>query len=737
MEAAEKNRPVLSISLLASNRKATIRKCLESLKPIMEQVDSELIIVDTGCDEETHAILLEYTKQIIKFKWCKDFSKARNAGLEKAKGEWFLYIDDDEWFMDVKEIVEFFQSGEYKEYGVACYIQRNFFDYGEARYSDSWVSRMIRLDLDTRFVSSIHEYLYPIRGACKILHAPVKHFGYIFESEEEKYKHSERNISLLLEMIQKEKNELRWWVQLAQEYRGIGEYRKLEELCKEGIRLIEKRKDDFSNKERGTFYSGCIFAELVTYRLEEAENSYKEAIKDKRNTFMCQARLYGFGAEIYFRKKEYEICEKCCNKYLHIYEKLKDNEKEVMEQGAFFVSECFEETTRNSVYCWYICCRLKKGDTETLNQYFDLFDWKGNTLILHSSLIPEVMDAMAGNNYQEYFVRIAETMINREGPNQEVLKILMQKEKEAPEEDYKRLAKIFGQVNHKHYYIWYIKIRNMDFLVREKNNKITEKETQILQEYYKELFGCVIDIFKLDESVWNIAERYQVDLEPMFLNIKFDQWRKGIDSFCENTSLEKIEERCRLLEKAAKEKNIRYEYFALKSAEARLVYGMGREDYILLRSLFNKFIERNLEFYGSFFKTNAFEGEMELLPLSCRLAVRLKSAFVLESTENFKDTINCFKDCIGIFPSLDSPIKAYVKLYGEKKKQEEKRRVEEVKKANEEIRKLAVQIKGKVRFLMEENRVAEAADILKQLRTYVLEDVDLDNLEHEIKLKLS
>ena len=32
------------------------------------------------------------------FKWCDDFAKARNAGLEKCTGEWFMYIDDDEWF---------------------------------------------------------------------------------------------------------------------------------------------------------------------------------------------------------------------------------------------------------------------------------------------------------------------------------------------------------------------------------------------------------------------------------------------------------------------------------------------------------------------------------------------------------------------------------------------------------------------------------------------------------------
>lgn len=746
----------------------------------MEQVDSELIIVDTGCDEETYAILLEYTSQIIKFKWCNDFSKARNVGLKLAKGEWFLYIDDDEWFIDVGEIVEFFQSGAYKDYGIACYIQRNYSDYEENRYSDSWVSRMIRLDSDTRFVSSIHEYLYPVKGECKLLHAPVKHFGYIFDSEEERYKHSERNISLLLDMIKKERKQLRWWVQLAQEYRGIREYRKLEELCKDAIQLIEKMDDYSANKERGAFYSGCILAELATYRIEEAENLYKKAIKDKRNTTMCQARLYGFGAEIYFRKEDYETSERCCEQYLHLYDKLKNNEKAMLEQGAFFVTECFEEIARNSVYSWYICCRLKKGDTETLNQYFDKFDWKGNSLTLHSTLIPAVMDAMAVNDYQEYFVKIAETMIKRKGPDQEVLTILMQKEKVASEEEYKKLAKIFSQVDYKHYYIWYTKIRNIDFLCaerecsykekslyKEKNpyeehslckekssyeenglykenspyeedgHTLTEQEQEQLQECYHALFCCVVDIFKLDESVWEIAERYHIDLEPLFLNIKFDQWKNGIDSFCENTSLEKIEERVQLVEKMKKQKNIRYDYFSLKAAEARIVYGMGREDLILLRKLLCSFVEKNLSFYGVYYKENAFEGEMELLPVSCRLAVRLKRAFDSEPEGSLNDTMNSFKECMGIFPSLEAAIKKYVKLYGEKRKQEIEESATFAKKAKEEMHRLAFQIKQKIHFLIEENRIAEAKDVLKQLRSYIPEDASLDRLEHEIQIKLS
>lgn len=141
----EQIKPMLSISLLCCGRKKTTRRCLDSLRRIMEEIPSELIIVDTGCDDETHDILLEYTDQVIPFVWCRDFSKARNVGLKAAKGEWFLYIDDDEWFEDITELVDFFKSGDYRNYAMANYIQRNYADYGEKNYSDAWVSRMAEI----------------------------------------------------------------------------------------------------------------------------------------------------------------------------------------------------------------------------------------------------------------------------------------------------------------------------------------------------------------------------------------------------------------------------------------------------------------------------------------------------------------------------------------------------------------------------------------------------------------
>ena len=56
---------LLTISILISNRPDTVRKCLDSVKPLLENVPSELILVDTGCGEQVRGIIEEYTDNIV------------------------------------------------------------------------------------------------------------------------------------------------------------------------------------------------------------------------------------------------------------------------------------------------------------------------------------------------------------------------------------------------------------------------------------------------------------------------------------------------------------------------------------------------------------------------------------------------------------------------------------------------------------------------------------------------
>lgn len=730
----KKKKPILSISLLSSGREKTIKKCLDSLVPLMEKVDSELIIVDTGCNDEIKKLMLEYTNQIISFTWCDDFSKARNAGMKEASGEWFLYIDDDEWFLDTKEIEDFFLSGEYKNYYYACYNQRNYLRYDRTRYTDAWVSRMVRLDKNVRFVSMIHEYFHPLYDPFKLLHSTVEHFGYIYDTVEKEREHNKRNINLLLKMIEKEKNTIRWWTHLLQEYRAAEEFRQMEDLCRKGLKYFQNRNDFDTNRERGAFYCGLVEALLLCVEYEQAENEIKRALKDQRNTQMCQMRLYNLLAETCFKQKKYAEAEECCEKYFEYYDLLKDDEKERSIQEAFFVMHAFSLTGRNSALCFYILCGLYRGDTTALKKYFWEFEWNG-ILMLYRGFVEELIDAMSHLPYDEDFVRMAEAMANRpEFP--ELWNKLMEvdKKKSSPEEEerekFYRIARIFSQIQVSNHYIWYLKIVYADHV----------EKSEDWDQCYENMFRYVTDIFQLDDIVFAIAEKRRINLGIQFEKIPFDRWKIGVDSFFSNSSYERILSRANFVKntlalyeegEVSDKLAVRCDYFFMKLAEARVIFGSDGK-FLTFQENFRNFSDRCLTFYSRFYKDSAFEGEMELLTPACRVAVRLRALLNAHEKGDRQEISACLKAAVGVFPSFDPIIKAYTKLYAE----QEKKRLEE-QTISPEMRALGEQIKGKLRILIDQNMTAEAYQVLEQLKVLLPGDEELEQLEKEIINKFS
>lgn len=278
--------PVLSISMLVSNgRTDTIKKCMESMLPLRKAVPSELIVVDTGCTDGSIEIAKEYADRVISFTWCNDFSAARNAGLRECSGEWFLYLDDDEWFEDTGEIEHFFTSGEYREYDGAWYIQRNYEDFEGKKFSDSCVGRLNPLTRETRFVSKIHEYLFPAPVKVKRFQAFVHHYGYVYKNEEERQKHLLRNLTLEEEVVAANPKDIRMCCQLVQEYRAARRLSDAEKLCRE---TLEKKLFPDANPFMQYLLTCLPRISAEQGQWQEALEGYQELERSGKVTFMAK-----------------------------------------------------------------------------------------------------------------------------------------------------------------------------------------------------------------------------------------------------------------------------------------------------------------------------------------------------------------------------------------------------------------------------------------------------------------
>lgn len=82
----------VSLCMIVRNEEHNLAACLE---PVAELFD-EIVIVDTGSQDDTKAIARRFTPQVFDFEWCDDFSAARNESLRRASGEWIFWLDADD-----------------------------------------------------------------------------------------------------------------------------------------------------------------------------------------------------------------------------------------------------------------------------------------------------------------------------------------------------------------------------------------------------------------------------------------------------------------------------------------------------------------------------------------------------------------------------------------------------------------------------------------------------------------
>lgn len=145
---------MLTVIIIAKNEEGLIRVCLESVKWA-----DELIVADNGSTDKTIDIAKEYTGKVFKFNHL-DFATLRNKVIEKATGEWVLYVDPDERVLsDLRvEVNELIQSEDFSAFAIS---RRNIIFGSEERYGPFWPDWVVRLMKRSEFVTwvgEVHEY---------------------------------------------------------------------------------------------------------------------------------------------------------------------------------------------------------------------------------------------------------------------------------------------------------------------------------------------------------------------------------------------------------------------------------------------------------------------------------------------------------------------------------------------------------------------------------------------------
>jgi glycosyltransferase involved in cell wall biosynthesis len=310
---------LLSIGMIVKNEEKYLRRVLEAMKPILEQLDSELIIADTGSTDETVNIAKEFTDKVFSYKWCNDFSAARNSTLKRARGAWFMAVDGDEVFEDASPLIEFFKSGEYKKYNSATFVQRNYSDKELKNSTDFNAPRLTKLTKSTCYVNAIHERLTTFSEPIKILPLIAGHFGYITRNNVEFVKQKgERNLELLFPQLEADPKDYFCLYNICQSYWLMDDYDNALKYCDEALKYA-KEQNKFIQYSIYCSMAGIYFQMGKTEQTRIAVDDFFNSKTKDTGILATDLEMYYFKAECCFKQSKYEESITPYKEYLKLF----------------------------------------------------------------------------------------------------------------------------------------------------------------------------------------------------------------------------------------------------------------------------------------------------------------------------------------------------------------------------------------------------------------------------------
>ena len=232
----------LSICMMIKNEAKHLEECLKSLQPIRDAVGSELIIVDTGSEDNSVEIARRFTDKVYFHEWNDDFSGMRNITISYAKGEWIFIFDGDEVMAEVQPMIDFLRAPKVdKKIGAVAITGKSITnDFNSNEFSIIVTPRLFRNDGSFHYTGVVHNQ--PVfKGVLIEIEASLLHYGYVSTDKELMEKKFLRTSNLLKKELEKDPENLYYWYQLSVTYGMHEDYAKALEIIEQAYALFIKQ----------------------------------------------------------------------------------------------------------------------------------------------------------------------------------------------------------------------------------------------------------------------------------------------------------------------------------------------------------------------------------------------------------------------------------------------------------------------------------------------------------------
>lgn len=496
--------------LIVKNEENNIERCIKSFIKVVNQI----VVVDTGSEDETINIAKSLGAEIYNYEWDDNFSKPRNYAIDKAKGEWIIFLDADEYFVNSTELNIPIIINRYKNRKMdgITFKRVNVESDGNHIIGSDYMLRIIKNDKDIRYKGKIHEvpyknddYIYSYIDKNDELE--IYHTGYCKEFSKSK---TERNLKLLEEEIADGTANDRTYFHLSDCYLGVS---KPELSIKYSRLYLETKKEAFGFNSR--IYSNLIEAMM---QVKEEKTKIFAEIQNSINSFPYHPEFYNFLGRYYHEIQQYEKALVSFEKAIELNDKYNNVEINTFPNQLFGVYYAM-----GTIY-------------EYKNNYVRATEFFINSLLKRK------------NNYAVFEKLVA--VLNRE-KTEDILWVLKTIYDENNDEDVRFIIQSLLKIKHGelllyYYNIWKNKFNNDDisFMFVLLANGHYDKAFDYFYEAYKidktkeyEILAVVVAILsddskKIIEVKENMAKTYSKIIDA-YINTNLTLDNDCIESYCE------------------------------------------------------------------------------------------------------------------------------------------------------------------------------------------------------------
>lgn len=695
---------LVTISMLISNRIDTVEKCFESFRPLLEQIPSEFIAVDTVGDEKSDGsidVARKYADKIVHFKWCDDFAAARNAGLKEARGKWLIYLDDDEWFDDVGPLIDFFSKPElYENYDRVSMMEHSYISASQIEYGSCSFSRISVLTPGAKFVNPVHELLEGIvyRNEYDLKDTFVHHVGYIGKLIDKKGK---RNRKIMDNELEKHPDNRHLWLQ---QIAGVGsDASEVLELSEKAV--FELRKlglSDWSNQE---------WIEIFLYRMksyaglkmwDELDENVDEFLEHVKNPF-----FRGIAAIFELSRNLNDLGIEKANDWIHIYfEAVKYYvDRDETKISCFLSSEVDKSTMYKIVVMYFNLCLKESQDSYSdikkilLEIPWNIFSTKRREVL--SLSLKYVID----NEDAETLAFLCDAFTTDGNLDDEFLQQLDRVdigiESDTAQENFDQLIES-------------IDVKNDSLWIKQHARK------EVLEDELKLSLGDKTTFAYPNEDLVRICIRNGISPQKYVEKVSFEDVEKSVSAIVakEENHLDRIPLFVSKIENIW-ESSVQRNYLLAALRKRYIFQGTMPLNKALEES--EKYCRNMIEYAKGIYLPELCDSASVLLPKEIRFAILFEKALEFKKSSVLKECLSYLQQSLDIFNEAETLIRRIIQeIELDQRKQA---------KVNDEMIKLGNQVKSQIVALISQGQNEVAASLLKELKQITPEDPDLATLE--------